>query len=74
MCISASAGIPAFRPLFKRMLSEMIDLIPANNMPVGMDTGSAEVFYGITLVTREIIAKVLVLCLQLVDAFPDALF
>jgi hypothetical protein len=52
--------IPGLSPaLYERMLSEMIDLLPANKMLVGMDCGGIEVFYGTTLVTREILAKVL---------------
>jgi len=52
--------IPGLSPaLATRMMDEMFDLLPANKMLVGMDCGTIEAFYGTTVVTREIIAKVL---------------
>jgi hypothetical protein len=52
--------IPGLSPaLATRLMDEMFDLLPASKMLVGMDCGTIEAFYGTTVVTREIIAKVL---------------
>lgn len=45
--------------LATRMMDEMFDIVPANKMLVGMDCGSIESFYGTTVMTRDIIARVL---------------
>jgi predicted TIM-barrel fold metal-dependent hydrolase len=52
--------LPGLSPaLATRMMDEMFDLLPASKMMIGMDCGTVEAFYGTTIVTREIIAKVL---------------
>lgn len=45
--------------LAERLMDEMFDMIPANKMLNGMDCGHVESFYGTTVITRELVAKVL---------------
>lgn len=45
--------------LAKRQLSEMLEIIPANKMLLGLDTGTAESCYGAALLTRRMLAEVL---------------
>jgi hypothetical protein len=42
-----------------RLMDEMFDILPANKMLNGMDCGSVESFYGTTLITLELVARVL---------------
>ena len=52
--------IPALsHALAKRLMDEMFDMVPANKLLIGMDSGSIEAFYGTTLITRELVAQVL---------------
>jgi hypothetical protein len=45
--------------LAERLMNEMFDMLPANKMLNGMDCGHPESFYGTTVITKELVAKVL---------------
>jgi predicted TIM-barrel fold metal-dependent hydrolase len=47
------------RSLGRRMLSEAIDMLPANKILIGTDTGTAEAFLGTVRLTRSLVADVL---------------
>jgi predicted TIM-barrel fold metal-dependent hydrolase len=47
------------RALGRRMLSEAIDMLPANKILIGTDTGTAEAFLGTVRLTRSLLADVL---------------
>jgi hypothetical protein len=47
------------RSLGRRLLSEAIDMLPANKILIGTDTGTAEAFLGTVRLTRSLLADVL---------------
>lgn len=54
-----SATLRVSASLARRQLSEMIEIVPANKMLIGLDTGTAESCYGAAVLTRQILAEVL---------------
>jgi hypothetical protein len=47
------------RSLGRRLLSEAIDMLPADKILIGTDTGTAEAFLGTVRLVRELLAEVL---------------
>ena len=47
------------RSLGRRLLSEAIDMLPANKILIGTDTGTAEAFLGTVRLVRDLLAEVL---------------